>query len=73
MNRDTLSALNDAADANCNARAMVWAVFHMAEGMRRDGLSDAISACCTQALERLNESANLLEQAASAERGERSE
>lgn len=60
--------VNDAADAIADARAMVWAVFHMAQGMRQDEFSDALTACCNQALVRLNAGEKILEAMAEQER-----
>jgi hypothetical protein len=66
----TIHKVNDAADAICDARAMVWALFHIAQGMRQDEVADAITACCNQAIVRLNQGSELLDVAAADLRGE---
>ena len=60
--------INDASDAFADAAAMVWAVFHIVQGMPRDELQDALTACCNQALAGMNTGAALLEGIAAGER-----
>jgi hypothetical protein len=60
--------VNDANDEVANARAMVWAVFHIAQGMRQDELQDAITACCNQALAKLKTAGEMLDKLAEEER-----
>jgi hypothetical protein len=60
--------INDATDAVADAKAMVWAMFYMAEGMRQADLSNALTGCCNQALLRLNAGSKILEEVSAAER-----
>ena len=68
MTRKLIHKVNDAADAIADAEAMVWAVFHIAQGMKQDDLSNTIAGCCNQALVRLGAGAAILEAVATAER-----
>lgn len=60
--------LNDATDAVADASAMVWAVFYIVQGLPQDTGTDALTACCSQALKRLAGGADILERIAAQER-----
>jgi len=60
--------INDASDAVADTKAMVWAVFYMAQGMRQDEATNAIAACCNQALSRLSAGDSILDAVADEER-----
>lgn len=60
--------VNDAADAIADAEAMIWAVFHITQGMQQDKLSDAIASCCNQAIFRLAAGGEILSAVADQER-----
>ena len=60
--------VNNASDAVADAEAMVWAIFHIVQGMRQDELSNALTACCNQALRRLQAGGTILEGIAQQER-----